>query len=268
MRGPAQAGPADRDFAALPALPLHPLPPPAAAAFLDDVTGGAVDPALRDELLEEAEGNPALLLAMVRRLTPAQLSGERRPPRPLADARVLAGVTGEWPTAPTPAADDLLLLTAAATRDEEHTEAGAALVHAAWRRLVAGSGLPPPPDAHPDVLSDDLPGAHPDVLSDDLPDDLLNTLPDVLVRTEGRLRFTGPLSRRAVYARAAPDRRHAAHRALAHVLRAQGQELPALLHTAWATTAPAPPGRRNWRRPRRPCPRTGCARRPSPAPRN
>ncbi|MER5297556.1 ATP-binding protein, partial [Streptomyces pharetrae] len=39
----AGPGPADRDFAALPALPLHPLPPPAAAAFLDDVTGGAVD---------------------------------------------------------------------------------------------------------------------------------------------------------------------------------------------------------------------------------
>ncbi|MEV8554084.1 LuxR family transcriptional regulator [Streptomyces glaucescens] len=276
----AGPGPADRDFAALPVLPLHPLPSPAAAALLDDVTGGAADPALCDELLEEAEGNPALLLAMVRRLAPAQLSGERRPPRPLADARVLAGVAGEWPVAPTPAADDLLLLTAAATRGEEQPETDAALVHAAWRRLAAGSGpgtgpggatggrpgaaprlaaaagratgpgLPPPSGPRPrvpsgprsrvpsgarsGVPSDDPPGGPPDV--PDLPD----ALSDVLVRAEGRLRLTGPLARRAVYARAAPDRRDAAHRALAHALRARGQELPALLHTAWATPAPAP----------------------------
>ncbi|WP_437052725.1 LuxR C-terminal-related transcriptional regulator [Streptomyces sp. enrichment culture] len=336
----AGPGPADRDLAGLPALPLHPLPPPAAAALLDEVTGGAVDPVLRDDLLEEAEGNPALLLAMIRRLTPAQLSGGQHTPRPLADARILTGVTDEWPLAPTPAADDLLLLTAAAMRGAERPEADAALVRAAWQRLSAGAdglrgdagrvgeaapvgeagrcsawgadcsradvslvpersearaalvraawerfpaggagraggvsgadgagaggadsagdaagaggapggaevgvsvlhrGREPLPTGcgHPAAADPPLPDAVPASLPDALP----GPLPDTLVLTEGRLRFTGPLSRRAVYARAAPDRRRVAHRALAQVLRADGQEPSASLHAAWAVPAPAP----------------------------
>ncbi|MEV5344034.1 ATP-binding protein, partial [Streptomyces sp. NPDC052676] len=291
-------GPADRDVAGLPALPLHPLPPPAAAALLDEVTGGTVDPALRDDLLEEAEGNPALLLAMLRRLTPAHLSGSQDPPRPLADARTLTGVTGEWPVAPTPAAADLLLITAAALRGTEHPETDAAVVRAAQERLSTPSGFRTSLDAvheplvvrgahrRPDglvvprasalaatpassgaaslpdgsVLRDapgfpeawPLPGAaassdtaapsETSVLTDapaphEAPP---SPLPDTLLLSDGRLRFASPLACRAVYARAAPDRRRAAHHALAHVLRAQGQDLPALLHEAWATTAPAP----------------------------
>ncbi|MGW0189866.1 ATP-binding protein, partial [Streptomyces sp. NPDC003362] len=298
----AGPGPADRDLAGLPALPLHPLAPPAAAALLDEVTGGAVDPVLRDDLLEEAEGNPALLLAMIRRLTPAQLSGGQDTPRPLADARILTGVTGEWPLAPTPAADDLLLLTAAAMRGAEHAEADAALVRAAWQRLPAGAdGLRgdagPVGGAAPlgegercsawgaDCSRADVPLGPPGrsearaglvraawerfpaggagraggvggadgagaggadsaghaAGATGAPSGAVPApLPDALVLNEGRLRFTGPLSRRAVYARATPDRRRVAHRALAQVLRADGQEPSASLHAAWAVPAPAP----------------------------
>lgn len=237
----AGPGPADHDFAGLPTLSLHPLPPAAAAALLDEATGGAVDPALRDELLEEAEGNPALLLAMVRRLTPAQLSGGQDPPRPLADARVLTSVTGPWPAAPTSAAADLLLITAAALRGAETPEADAALVRAAARRLAAGErGAPADatPDTGPTARRD--PGQRPSSRGRRTAP-AADLLPDALVLTDGRLRFAGPLARRAVYATAAPDRCRAVHRALAGALRADGQGLAALTHEAWAGTTPAAP---------------------------
>ncbi|MEV5322227.1 LuxR C-terminal-related transcriptional regulator [Streptomyces sp. NPDC052687] len=243
-------GPADRDFAGLPALQLHPLPSSAAGALLDEVTGGAVDPALRDDLLEEADGNPALLLAMVRRLTPAQLSGDQDPPWPLADTRTLTGVTGEWPAAPTPAVEDLLLLTAAALRGTERTETDAAVIRAAARECRPSDfAAPPGAQAMPGIpvrpgglafAEAPAPRAAPaSQEAASLPDGG-SVLPDILLLSDGRLRFACPLARRVVYSRATPDRRRAAHLALAQVLRGQGQELPALLHEAWAVTGPAP----------------------------
>ncbi|QIJ66213.1 LuxR family transcriptional regulator [Streptomyces sp. JB150] len=242
-------GPADRDVAGLPALQLHPLPSSAAGALLDEVTGSAVDPALRDDLLEEADGNPALLLAMVRRLTPAQLSGDQDPPRPLADPRTLTGVTGEWPAAPNPAVEDLLLLTATALRGTERTETDAAVIRAAARECrPSDCAAPPGAQAMPAVpvqpggLACAEPSAPPAAPAPREAASLLDDsgLPDTLLLSDGRLRFASSLARRVVYARAAPDRRRAAHRALAQALRAQGRELPALVHEAWATTGPAP----------------------------
>ncbi|MEV4049437.1 LuxR family transcriptional regulator, partial [Streptomyces sp. NPDC049744] len=104
----------DPEFARLPVVHLDPLSPSRAAALLDDVTDGAAAPAVREQLLAEAEGNPALLVALVRRLSPAELRGHRPLPRPLADASALAEAAGGAPSGPSAHARDLLLTVAAA----------------------------------------------------------------------------------------------------------------------------------------------------------
>ncbi|MFJ7768510.1 LuxR C-terminal-related transcriptional regulator [Streptomyces sp. NPDC097107] len=204
----------DPEYAHLPAVRLDPLTPPQADALLDDVTDGAADPAVREQLLAEAEGNPALLLALVRRLSPAELRGHRPPPRPLADAAVLAEVAGEALTGLSADAHDLLLTVAAAVRASDGPDVDANLVFDAVRNSRPTSTPLPAP----------FPGP----------------LPALLALADDRLRFHGPLVRRTVHATAAPDRRRAAHRALADVLEAGGRRLPALLHRSWSLTGPSP----------------------------
>ncbi|MFJ8146536.1 LuxR C-terminal-related transcriptional regulator [Streptomyces sp. NPDC096048] len=249
----------DPEYAHLPVVRLDPLTPPQADALLDDVTDGAADPAVREQLLAEAEGNPALLLALVRRLSPAELRGHRPPPRPLADAATLAEVAGEALTGLSPDAHDLLLTVAAAVRASDGPDVDAGLVADAVRHLRQASA--PLPDAvrHPRQASAPLPDAvrHPRQASAPLPDAVRRPrqasapptapfpgpLPALLALADDRLRFHGPLVRRTVHATAAPDRRRAAHRALADVLEAGGRRLPALLHRSWSLTgsSPAPP---------------------------
>ncbi|GGS65003.1 helix-turn-helix transcriptional regulator [Streptomyces daghestanicus] len=203
--------PVDPEFAALPVVPLDPLTAPQAAALLDEVTDGTVDPAVRAELLAEAEGNPGLLLALVRRLTAAELRGHRPLPRPLADAGTLAGVAGRALTGLAPDARDLLLTVAVAAGVPGAPDAGTDVLLEAVRRLRSGAAAPRP------------------------------ELPGELEPAAGGPRFRSPLLRRAVHATADPARRRAAHRALAGVLRADGGRLPALLHRSWSAAAP-PPG--------------------------
>ncbi|MFF9488908.1 LuxR C-terminal-related transcriptional regulator [Streptomyces sp. NPDC014676] len=197
--------PVDRELAALPVLRLDPLAPGDAARVVDDMTGGAVDPGVREELVTAAEGNPALLLALIRRLSPAQLGGHRALPRPLADGETLGGVTGGCLTGVPPDRAGLLLTTAAAVRATGEPDADAGLV-----RRAAGAGAAWP-------------------------------LPEVLALAEGRLRFRSALLGRAVYAGAPPERRRAAHRALAACLAGTGADgVLALLHRSWTVTGPAP----------------------------
>ncbi|MFE1794568.1 LuxR C-terminal-related transcriptional regulator [Streptomyces sp. NPDC059517] len=203
---------ADPDFAALPVLTLAPLPSSAMDTLLDDTAYGPVDPAVRAELLDEADGNPALLRALVAGLSPAELSGEHRLPWPLTDAEALRSVAGAHLAGFSAAAGELLLLVSAA---HEHDPAGAGadadLVRGAAARL----------DRARAALGSDQ-------------------LPDVLVLSDGRFRFTSPLIRGAVHACAPPDRRRAAHRALASVLENEGHGLVALLHRAWSVAGHAP----------------------------
>ncbi|MFE9680471.1 LuxR C-terminal-related transcriptional regulator [Streptomyces sp. NPDC006285] len=204
---------ADPDFAALPVLALAPLSASAEDALLDATARVPVDPAVRRELLEESRGNPALLRAMVARLSPAELSGERRLPRPSADAETLREVAGPLLAEfPADAGDLLLLVAAAHEHDPEGAGADAELVRAAVGRL----------------------GRAPTVLAPD-------RIPGVLVLADGRFRFTSSLVRRAARVCARPDRRRAAHRALAAVLESQGYGLPALLHRAWSIAEHDPP---------------------------
>ncbi|MFF0200798.1 LuxR C-terminal-related transcriptional regulator [Streptomyces sp. NPDC005017] len=210
----AAAGYAPRELAGLPTTHLLPLSPSAAAAVLDDATGTGADQAVRDALLEEADGNPALLLALAGRLSCADPAGSRPLPAPPADPGTLTAVAGPFLRGLPPDADGLLLVTAAALRGAEGDggdggDVDAGVVGAA----LSGRGL----------LLDPLADASP-----------------ALLLADGRLRFAGAVLRRAVYAGAAPDRRRAAHLALARVLEGDGDRLRALLHRAWAATGADP----------------------------
>ncbi|MFC7984009.1 LuxR C-terminal-related transcriptional regulator [Streptomyces sp. NPDC057336] len=206
----------DPEYARLPVVRLDPLAPSHADALLDDVTGGVTAPAVREQLLAEAEGNPALLLALVRRLSPAELRGHRPLPHPPADAGTLAAVAGRSLSGQSPDVHDLLLTVAAAVRASDGPDADTGLVLEALRRLRAATAPAPTADPLPEPL------------------------PDLLAGAGDRLCFHSPLLCRAVHATAAPQRRRAAHRALADVLETGGHRLPALLHRSWSLPGPGP----------------------------
>ncbi len=221
LSGPGRAGllltaASDRalapDLARLPVVRLDPLSPARAAALLDDLTDGAAAPAVREWLLAEAEGNPALLVALLRRLSPAELRGHRPLPGPPADPAALVEAAGGVPACPSAHARDLLLTVAAAVRASDGPDVDAGAVRDALGRLrparEAGARLEP--------------------------------LPAQLAPSGDRLRFRSPLVGRTVYATAAPDRRRAVHAALADVLESGGDRLPGLLHRSWARGGPAP----------------------------
>ncbi|MFE6821604.1 LuxR C-terminal-related transcriptional regulator [Streptomyces sp. NPDC057690] len=209
--------PVDREFAALPVVRVDPLSPVEAAALLDEATGGALDRAVRDDLVDAAEGSPALLLGMVRRLSPAQIRGHRRLPGPPADAELLTGLAGGFLTGFTPAQEDLLLTVAAAVRDTDDTEDSRIGLALARRAAAHLRGTRPGAEAGP-------------------PSD---PLPEVLVPADGEVGFHSDLLRRAVYEGARPERRRAAHRALARALEEAGAaRLHALLHRARSATVP------------------------------
>ncbi|MFF9044109.1 LuxR C-terminal-related transcriptional regulator [Streptomyces parvulus] len=204
----------DPEFARLPVVRLDPLSPPSAADLLDDLTDGAVAPAVRDRIVAGAEGNPALLHALLRRLSPAELRGQMPLSGAPADAGALAEVAGDAWTSDDDGARDLLLTVAAAVRASDGPDADAGLVLDAVRRLRPASrpGLPPEP------------------------------LPGQLALAGGRLRFHSELVRRTVHAVAAPERCRDAHRVLADAMeeRDGGGPLPVLLHRSWSTAGPGP----------------------------
>ncbi|MFG2359122.1 LuxR C-terminal-related transcriptional regulator [Streptomyces sp. NPDC048521] len=200
--------PVDAEFAGLPLLRLASLTPPDAAALLDEAAPGTLDPGVRAEITAEAEGNPALLLRLLHRLTPAQLRGHTPLPRPLADAGTLTALTGRHLTGPPPSRRDLLLTVAAAVAASGEPLVEAGLVLRALARL---STAPPP----------------------------LDPLPELLDLTDGRLGFRSTLLRRTVYAGAPAERRRATHDALARAY-PDGRDLIPLLHRSWADAAPNP----------------------------
>ncbi|ORT57179.1 hypothetical protein BKD26_24785 [Streptomyces sp. CB03238] len=200
------------DFAGLPLLRLGPLTEHAAGALLNELTGGATDPLVREELLYEAEGNPALLTALVDRLSGPQLSGHAPLPRPLADGPALLRVVGGRLAELPPTTRDLLLLVAAA--HEQHPDGSGADASLVLRAAHA-AGLDP-------AALDPAEAAG-------------------VARSAGnRIRFDDPLVRRAVYRRAPLSRRRAAHTLLAAVLDAERHRLAHLSHRALAADGPDP----------------------------
>ncbi|MFI9821432.1 LuxR C-terminal-related transcriptional regulator [Streptomyces sp. NPDC052013] len=237
--------PVDREFAGLPVLRLGPLDAGEAARLLDEVTDGAAGPAVRDELVREAEGNPALLLAMTHRLTPAQLGGHAPLPRPLADTEILTALVGGHLTGVSPAQADVLLTTAAALRATGEPDADADLVRRAARRLQRRSrttGMDSGARGAADVPGTGVREAGGDFTAfgagaAERAGDA--ALPDVLGAVDGRLRFRSALVGRAAYAGASPERRREAHRALAEES-AQPHGIPVLLHRSWTVAGLAP----------------------------
>ncbi|MEU9980720.1 LuxR family transcriptional regulator [Streptomyces sp. NPDC050856] len=202
----------DPDFAGLPLVRLGPLPEHAAAALVDDLTGGTAEAAVREEILYEAEGNPALLRALTERLSPAQLAGHAPLPRPPADGDVLLPVFGGR-LAGLPRDTLFLLLLAAAAHEPAARPAGAdanAVLRAARAAGIRPGALDPAEAA------------------------------GVAHVVGGLIRFASEPLRRTVLAGAPLSRRRTAHRLLAAALTGDGHRLSRLLHRALAADGPAP----------------------------
>ncbi|MFE9361168.1 LuxR C-terminal-related transcriptional regulator [Streptomyces olivaceoviridis] len=268
--------PVDPEFTGLPLLRLAPLSPPDAAALLDDIAQDGLDPGVRDEITAAAEGNPALLLRVFHRLTPAQLRGLAPLPRPVIDAETLTALVGGHLTGALPGQRDLLLVTAAASQVTGEATVDADLARRATAWISAGaSRLGPPPrplaDKNRSAPNSGPPswrfdgsegrcgpprGPHaadsgrPESYRDPAPYDsgdsgdgrlspYVAPLPELLHARDGRIGFRSTLLCRTVYADASAERRRAAHDALARAL-PDGRGLTVLLHRSWAVAGPAP----------------------------
>ncbi|MFE4635919.1 LuxR C-terminal-related transcriptional regulator [Streptomyces sp. NPDC056773] len=200
----------ETEFTGWTVVRLGPLDDNAAAALLRDLTGGCLDPAVRVELLSEAEGNPAVLTALAQRLTPDQLGGRRPLPRPLTDGGALWATFGSrLAPLPPPARQFLLLAAAAQEPDPDAAGADASLILRAARK----AGLDP-------AALDPAEAAR-------------------LVHHDGdRITFAGSLLRRTVYSGAPSSQRRAAHALLASVIDADRFRLRHLLHLALAVRGP------------------------------
>lgn len=200
----------DPDFRGVPVVRLGPLEEGAATALLDALTGADADPSVRDELLYEAEGNPALLTALVARLTPDQLRGHRLLPRPLTDAAVLLGSVGDR-LAALPADTRLLLLLAGAAHAADPDAGGADAAQVL--RAARAAGLEP-------AALDPAETAG-------------------VAHSDGhRITFGSALLRRAAYDAEPSSRRRAAHALLASAVDGDRYRLLHLIHRAAAADGP------------------------------
>ncbi|MGW4597730.1 LuxR C-terminal-related transcriptional regulator [Streptomyces sp. NPDC004457] len=230
--------PVDPEFAGLPLLRLAPLSPPDAAALLDDIAQDGLDPGVRDEISAAAQGNPALLLRVFHRLTPAQLRGLAPLPRPVVDAETLTALAGSRLTEALPGQRDLLLVTAAASQVTGEATVDADLALRAAGRLSEGAYRDPVPYDGGDSGASGASGDGADRGDGRLSPSAV-PLPELLHARDGRIAFRSTLLCRTVYADAPDERRRAAHDALARAL-PDGRGLIALLHRSWAVTGPAP----------------------------
>ncbi|MFJ8649252.1 LuxR C-terminal-related transcriptional regulator [Streptomyces sp. NPDC093546] len=217
----------DPEYAGVPVVRLAPLEDRAVAALVDElldgsacesaggVAGGGADPAVREELLRElryeAEGNPALIAAVVEGLTPAQRTGDAPLPRPLADGGVLLRTFGGR-LAGLPPETRFTLLLAAAAQEPAPGAAGADAAVVLRAARAAGIG------------SEAL--------------DAAEAAGVVVGRVEGAIRFESALLRRTVLAGAPLSRRRAAHALLAAALGGEDHRLSHLLHLAFAAEGP------------------------------
>ncbi|MGW7346053.1 LuxR C-terminal-related transcriptional regulator [Streptomyces sp. NPDC054854] len=200
----------DPDFTGLPLVRLGPLDDSAATALLHDLAGAVVDTSIRSELLSEAEGNPAVLVALAQRLTPDELGGHRPLPRPLVDGATLWATFGSR-LAPLPAPTRQLLLLAAAAHEPDPEAAGAdafLILRAAREAGLDPAALDPAETAR-------------------------------LVHHDGhRVTFGSSLLRRTAYTGVPSSQRRAAHALLATVIDADRYRLRHLLHLALAAQGP------------------------------
>jgi DNA-binding CsgD family transcriptional regulator len=188
----------DQDFAGLPDLTVPSLAEKDARTLLDSRLTGPVDPAVRDQMLAEAHGNPLRLLQAATLQTPEELAGGFGLPAAIAAPDREAEATCRQVNA-LPAATRLLLLIAAA-----EPTGNPALVLRAADRLGAGS--------EPEKAAG-------------------------IVELIGRVRFLRHRARSAVYWAASSADRQRAHRALAAVTDPHGDPHRLAWHLAHASSA-------------------------------
>ncbi|MGW7080252.1 LuxR C-terminal-related transcriptional regulator [Streptomyces sp. NPDC054866] len=223
---------------------LGPLDDGAAAALLDGLTRGSVDPVVAAWLIREAAGNPRLLTALTAALTPGQLSGRTPLPDPLPGGEeVLATYATRTDDLPGPTRALLLLAAAAGEHEPEGAGVDLALVlRGAGVGEGEGEGLAPPLRAAADAVREvEGAGVGPALSlgaaaggereAERAGFELLlrggcgsvglapAEAAGVVVVVGGRVHFTHPLLRRAVLHRAPLARRRAAHARLAAVCR-------------------------------------------------
>ncbi|MEE1927884.1 AAA family ATPase [Streptomyces sp. TRM 70351] len=204
---PGASGAGTPEFAGLPALRLGPLGAQASAALLDDVLPGGARPAVREELLADAGGNPKLLteLAAARGPGPAGDGGPPAAPGPAGS--LLARYAAE--AGALPADTRLLLLLAAADHVLRGGGGSGGRLLAAARSTGLDAGRLEPAERAG------------------------------LVRTDGgRVRFDPPVLARIVHDAAPLAARRAAHAVLADVLDGAPHRLLRLRHRAAAATGP------------------------------
>lgn len=192
----ASAGP---DFAGVPDLAIHGLAEDDARALLYSRLWGPVDPAVRDQMLAEARGNPLQLLRAATRQTPEELAGGFGLPAAVtAQDRDDEAVRRQLEALA--AATRLLLLIAAA-----EPTGNPVLVLRAARRLGA--------DMEPGKAAG-------------------------LIEFTGRVRFLHHRARSAVYWTASPADRQRVHRALAASIDPYAEPHRLAWHLAHASSAP------------------------------
>lgn len=196
----------DDHLAGLARLRLGPLDDHCATTLIDRLTGGRIDPAVREELRREAAGNPLILTAAAGRLTPDQLAGHAPLSRPLPGTeRVLEAYAALLDSLPRDTR--LLLLFAAAAQEHEPHDAGAdsALLTRAGQAAGLDPGRLQPAERAGAVHDDGV-----------------------------RIRFTHPLLRTALLRRTPVARRRAVHLLLAQLLDGPHRALPRLVQRACA----------------------------------
>ena len=186
----------------LPELTIEGLPDPEARALLESAVPGLVDPRVRRRILDETRGNPLALLELPRGLTPAELAGGFG----LGDARPLASRiehTFLERVQTLPRDTQLLLLTAAA----EPLGDSSLLWRAAEQLGIGGEAGRPAESSG-------------------------------LIELGGRVRFSHPLVRSAVYRASDPSDRSDVHRALAEATDPIADPDRRAWHRAQATATP------------------------------
>jgi DNA-binding CsgD family transcriptional regulator/tetratricopeptide (TPR) repeat protein len=198
----ARDGCADKELAGLPELIVTGLPDAQARALLDQTLPGLLDANVRDTILAEAAGNPLAILELQRALTPADMAGGYG----LASAtRVAARIEQSFSDHfhHMPESTRMLLLVAAAEPAGEPSWLWAA---ATYLGVTVGAAAPA-----------EVAG---------------------LISNDGRVRFSHPLVRSAVYHGAAGADRRRAHDALAKSITGATAEDYRTWHRAHATGAP------------------------------
>jgi DNA-binding CsgD family transcriptional regulator len=191
------------ELAGIPRVLVQGLTEPDARDLLASVVPGRLDPRVRDRIIAETHGNPLALLELPHGLSPDQLAGGFGLPDPEGlSSRIEEGFLRRARTFPAATQRVLLLVAADPVGDVP-----------VLRRAARTLGLSLDQDAGPAEA-------------------------DGLISIGGQVRFRHPLVRSAIYRKASPGDRRAAHGALARAVETDQDRDRRAWHLAHGTTFP------------------------------